>query len=213
MKESRSENDGLNALKNTDLKVLSIGISTAGEAEIKMVKDQPGRSVVATTLDQNGLEYVREKIKAAGYDSQIEARFEDIAKEDLPYENETFNFIYARLVLHYLTAQQLHTALSSMYRILKNDGRVFIVVRSVESQELHDGVIGYDSNTHITTYTTAFGARAERYFHTVTSISGAVEEAGFHINSVDVFDEDLSVDFNREGEAVSNNLIELVARK
>ncbi len=213
--ESRSERDGLSALARDDVHMLSVGVSTGGDAEIKMLQNVRERNVIATTLDVDGLELVRQKVESAGLSERIDLRIEDIASNELPYAAESFDFVYARLVLHYLTAQQLEVALRNIFRVLKQNSRMFVVVRSTESQELKGTkVIGYDEVTHMTTYLDPSGEPAVRYFHTVESISNAVEEAGLTIEHIDTFDEDLSTTFSRTDAVRSTNtLIELIASK
>ena len=53
---STSENNGIKFLTSNDKKVYSVGISTAGVAEICMAKKQSDRNVIATTVDTDGAE-------------------------------------------------------------------------------------------------------------------------------------------------------------
>ena len=213
--KSRSEQDGLDTLSPTDLNILSVGISTGGKAEIKMLNMEPKRQVTATTLDENGLEMLRKQVEGTAITGRLDLRIEDISSDSLPYADTEFDFVYARLVLHYLSAQDLQIALRNIHRILKEGGRVFIVVRSKDTQELtKSNIIRYDKQTCLTTYRAPSGRSAVRYFHTIESISAAVKKAGFTPQSVGQFDEDLSPGFNRDtGQWIPNNVIELVATK
>lgn len=212
---SRSENDGLAAITENDLLVLSIGISTGGAAEIRMLRSNPKRHIIATTLDEDGIESVREKVRRMGLSNHIELRLEDISAENLAYEDEMFDFVYARLVLHYLSAQKLETALGSLHRIIKPGGKLFVVVRSTDSPELQESPhVSYDETTCLTTYQSPSGTFATRYFHTVESISAALETNGFRLEAISKFDEKLSPDFERNsGIWVLNNVIEVLAKK
>jgi cyclopropane fatty-acyl-phospholipid synthase-like methyltransferase len=213
--QSRSEQDGLGCLQDTDLRILSVGISTAGRAEILMAQQNSNRHIVATTLDAHGAASTREQIAAAGLSDRITVKLEDISAEPVPYDADAFDFVYARLVLHYLSAQALEVALSNIQTILKKGGMLFVVVRSTESEEIQmkaDVVI--DENTQLTTYTNSEGVPATRYFHTQHSISSALERHGFVIERISQFDEDLSTSFDRNnGIWNPNNLIELIAYK
>ncbi|MFZ1484218.1 MAG: methyltransferase domain-containing protein [Candidatus Saccharimonadales bacterium] len=213
--ESQSEIEGLSFIADKDMRILSVGISTGGEAEIKMLRSNPDRTVVATTLDQEGLEKVRTKIEGTELSSRLELRLEDIASEKLEYEENSFDFIYARLVLHYLSAQKLLVALASLHKILKHGGSIFVVVRSSDIAELKTTpFLEYDEDTCLTTYQNPSGGRATRYFHTIESISGALISSGFIIQKVDKFDEKLSPNFNRDSDIwVLNNVIEVLATK
>lgn len=210
---SQSEQDGLDALLDSDVRVLSVGISTGGEAESKMLESSPQRHVTATTLDQEGIEHIKASI-ATNLADRLSLRLENIADPELQYADNSFDYVYARLVLHYLSAGDLDVALTSIHRILKKNGRLFVVVRSTDSPELKDGTLSYDEVTRLTTYKAPSGRIAVRYFHTVDSISDALEGNGFTIDSVKVFDEDLSPGFVRDGTIrITNNLIEVLASK
>lgn len=55
MNYSRSEENGLRLLKDTDLQILSVGVSTGGVAEVRMAQSaDPKRHIVATTVDDKG---------------------------------------------------------------------------------------------------------------------------------------------------------------
>lgn len=173
-KPSISEEHGLALLSKTDLNVFSPGISTAGFAEIRMAKQNKERKIVATTIDDKGLDFANEVIKQMGLGSQIETRNEDLRSSDYP-ENY-FDFIYARLVLHYLSYSDLDNVLSMFYKSLKNNGRVFVVVRSIKNVDYNDPNITFDSNTKLTTiyYRNKEGqvdGNSVRYFHTPKSMS------------------------------------------
>lgn len=211
---SLSEKHGIDLLLDSDMDILSVGISTGGEAEIKMAKYDPRRRIVATTLDKDGADQARAKIAEQGMSEHITVKVEDVAGE-LPYPESSFDYIYARLVLHYLSAQQLETALASLYRVLRPTGRLFVVVRSTASQELQQSAnVSYDETTHLTTYLTHWGSTATRYFHTKESISAALQAAGFTISSIDTYDESLSPSFGRDDNNwAPNSVIEVVAEK
>jgi SAM-dependent methyltransferase len=126
---SISEEHGIALLSRKDLAVYSVGISTGGSAEIRMAKGNPSRHIIATTIDREGLDFAVQCIHQHGLDSRIEAKFEDVS-QPLPYPNGTFDYIYARLVLHYLARAELEIALRELHRVLKPSGKLFIVVRS-----------------------------------------------------------------------------------
>lgn len=215
MKHSRSEEDGLRLIRDTDRAVLSVGISTGGVAEMRMIADHPDRTVTATTLDEEGARAVKEKIKNAGKIHQVEVRVENIADPNMQDADETYDYIYARLVLHYLSKQELPVGLANMMRVLRPGGRVFVVVRSTKCEELRpENIVSYDTQTELTTYRTPSGSVAVRRFHTIDSITDAIRQAGFVIDDACQFDEDLSPSFNRDnGVWVTNNLIEVAAHK
>lgn len=147
-KPSISEEHGLALIKHDDLTVFSPGISTAGFAEIRMARSNPQRKVIATTIDEKGLAFAREVIDEVGLTDQIETRLEDL-REAEGYPDNYFDFIYARLVLHYLSSQDLDAVLANFHRTLKDGGELFIVVRSAKNIPKRDDV-SFNDQTQMT---------------------------------------------------------------
>lgn len=58
-----------------------------------------------------------------------------MSREGLLYSSGEFDFVYARLVLHYLTQQQLSKSLMDLQWVLRKGGRIFVVVRSADCPE------------------------------------------------------------------------------
>jgi cyclopropane fatty-acyl-phospholipid synthase-like methyltransferase len=214
---SISEEHGLDALKPNDLSVYSVGVSTAGNAEIRMAKANKDRKIIATTIDQKGAAFAEERIKEQGFDGQITVKLEDCA-QPLTYADGTFDYIYARLVLHYLNKQQLTTALAELRRVLKPGGSLFIVVRSTKNIDYTSEDSTHDPESGFTTYTThPVSGNSEvrrRMFHTPGSISEYVRNAGFSISEITDYQERLFDDFHRKVQAEhEDNVIELMAAK
>lgn len=150
-KPSESENHGIDLITEKDINILSIGISTAGAAEIEMTKKNPNNHIIATTIDEEGLEFTKNIIKQYGLEDRIELKMEDVSTK-LPYSDEQFDFIYARLVLHYLDNDKLKQTLKEIKRILKNNGSFYIVVRSRNEWEAKLKGTTYDEVTGLTRY-------------------------------------------------------------
>lgn len=200
-KPSISEEHGLSLINQDDLVVFSPGISTAGFAEIRMARANPLRKVVATTIDERGLKFAQEVIDEVGLQDQIETKLEDL-REAGDYPSEYFDFIYARLVLHYLSAQDLDKVLANFHRTLKPDGKLFIVVRSAKNIP-NNGDIAVDEKTKLTSipHRNAQGQVTyleTRYFHTPDSIRQHLEQASFDIKHIEEYQEQLYKDFMRK---------------
>jgi ubiquinone/menaquinone biosynthesis C-methylase UbiE len=215
-KFSTTENHGIGQLTDEDLIVYSVGISTGGIAEMRMA-ELPSRQIIATTIDHNGLRFAQEQIDQADLSDQIELKLEDVA-EQIQYPDNYFDYIYARLVLHYLPRVKLEIALSSLQRVLKPGGRLYAVVRSNKCEHalLPDSI--YDPETELTEYTESDTSgntfRLRRHFFSEKEFAKYVEAAGFTINSVTNLDEHLFKDFMRTVPATqTDNLIELRATK
>lgn len=175
IKASISEDNGIAALTNDDLQVLSVGISTGGVAEIRMAEANPKRHIVATTIDQDGVTFAQKYIAEKHLEEQIETKIEDVA-EPLPYTDAHFDFIYARLVLHYLPKDKLVTALAELHRVLKPGGRLFVVVRSTKCPDAMRADAHFDPATSLTSCTFADEKTGKthsysRYFHTENQLA------------------------------------------
>lgn len=207
-----SEEHGLAALRSSDLIVYSVGISTGGSAEIRMAKMEEDRCVVATTLDVKGAAFTKNEVDSQGLSQQIVVKIEDVT-QPLPYEDETFDFIYARLILHYLAKDDLNKALAELFRVLKKGGRFYVVVRSKECFEAKSLEAIYDEETCLTSYPYQTGV-VKRYFHTPESIQAHLKGAGFSIDYLISYPEQIYVDYQRTIPASHiDDLIELLASK
>ncbi|HJP96840.1 MAG TPA: class I SAM-dependent methyltransferase [Candidatus Saccharimonadales bacterium] len=215
---SKSEDNGIALLTDADKKIYSVGISTGGIAEIRMAQADPARHIIATTIDQEGLAFAQKYIHEKGLDAQIEAKLEDVA-QPLPYQDDYFDFVYARLVLHYVPKAALDKALAELHRVLKPAGRLFVVVRSVECPDVKDPSATYDPETGLTTRVmtneeTGRQKATVRYFHTEQSITDHMAKAGFTIQHITSYDERLYSDFMRTKQSPhDDNVIEVVATK
>ncbi len=213
---STSEDNGLAAMPQGAIRIYSVGVSTAGVAEIRMAQASTGTKIIATTTDESGADRTRELIKDKGYEEQIDVKIEDICLP-LPYADDDFDYVYARLVLHYLTRQQLAAALDELFRVLKSGGKLFVVVRSTNNRAATTNAISYDPETGMTTHTTKISEGSvirQRFFHTTETITEFVKKAGFSIEYVKGYDEKLFFDFDRTIPSDhSNNLIEVLAAK
>ncbi len=218
IKASISEDNGIATLTNDDLQILSVGISTGGVAEIRMAEANPKRHIVATTIDEEGVAFAKKYITERHLDGQIEAKIEDVA-EPLPYTDAHFDYIYARLVLHYLPKDKLVAALDELHRVLKAGGRLFVVVRSTKCPDATREDAHFDPATNLTSCSftddkTGKVHSYSRYFHTEDSISKYVAGAGFNVAYTKAYDEHLYVDFMRtELSPKTDNIIELLATK
>lgn len=218
-KTSISEKNGLELIRKDDLKILSIGISTAGAAEIQMAMDNKNRHIVATTIDNNGLEYTKNIVKQKGLENRIELKLEDVSKKMI-YSSNYFDFVYARLVLHYLDNEKLKNALSEIYRVMNNNARFFIVVRSLNEWEAKLEGASFDEKTGITKYPyiETIGTDNVEYsytrLHSKESISEFLKDAGFKVDYIKEYDEYLYRDYERTKiNEKPNSIIEVCARK
>src|SRR5690348_4014954 len=179
MRSSISEDHGIALLSNEDLRIYSVGVSTGGVAEIRMAQAHSKRHIIATTIDPDGALFAGERIQQLGLEQRIKVRIENVA-QPLPYPNEQFDFIYARLILHYLPKLDLISALNELCRVLRPKGQIFIVVRSDKCLEAHRQHSIFNPETGMTTYTSN-GHSFSRYFHNEQSLENYLRSAGFQI--------------------------------
>lgn len=211
-KFSISEIDGINLVSKDTKRILSVGISTNGNAEIEMLK-RSDAFITATTIDQRGIEKTREIVDENSLSNRIELKLEDVRDKDI-YKNNYFDLIYARLVLHYLTDNELLEVLKEFRRILKDNGLLYIVVRSDECEEIKNGYISYDDETGMIEHKTFTGKIDKRRFHSYKSISKAIKDSGLSIKEIKDYDEILYADYERTIPVdVRNNLIEVICFK
>lgn len=218
-KPSKSEENGINLITANDLNILSIGISTAGSAEIKMAEKNRNSHIIATTIDKEGLNYTKNIIEQYGLSERIETKLEDISEKML-YNDEFFDFVYARLVLHYLDNENLTNALKEIKRVMKKHGRLYIVVRSRDEWEAKLEGASYDENTGITKYPKydTLGTDNVEYLyrrlHTVDSLSSFLVAEGFDIKYIKEYKEQSYKDYKRtEKVKYPNSLIECLCEK
>lgn len=218
-KSSISEEHGIKLIKSKDKNILSIGISTAGLAEIKMAKKNPNSHIIATTINDKGLEFTKKRIIQEGLEDRIELKIEDISKE-LPYTDNYFDFIYARLVLHYLDNKQLEKSLSEIHRVMKENSKFFIVVRSLKEWEAKLEGATFDKETGMTKYPDieTIGTNNVRYLyrrlHSKESIKQFLLKSGFKIDYIKEYEEQLYIDYERAKKILKpNKIIEVCASK
>lgn len=218
-KPSKSEKRGLKLLNPDMENILSIGISTGGSAELNMAKVCPKAKIVATTIDEKGLNFSIEKLSTFPEFERIEAKIEDVSKP-MPYADNTFDYVYARLVLHYLDKQQLNDALNEIFRVLKPNGILFVVARNNKEWEIQkpEFIISYDEETNITTYYEQWKKEVvrKRQFLSDKQLQYVLIEHNFKIKTVKSYRERLFTDYERKKKFQSkkpNYLTEVVAVK
>jgi len=199
-KPSTSEEHGLASIRRDDIIVFSPGISTAGFAEIRMARGNPQRKVIATTIDKKGLGFAEQVIGEVGLTDQIETRLEDLREAN--YQDNYFDFIYARLVLHYLSSQDLDSVLANFHRILKDGGKLFVVVRSDKNIPKSDD-LSFDEETQMTSIPHYddegnISYMETRYFHTSQTIRQHLEKANLNVDEIQEYQEQLYKDFMRK---------------
>jgi len=192
-KPSQTEDNAIRFLSNISFKnIKSIGISTAGYFEGYFA--ELGKNVVATTLDKAGMKYTEELL---GKCENLEFRIEDVTQK-MPEKDNTYDVLYSRLCLHYISDAELKTALAECYRVLKPGGTFIAVVKSLNDWTAKTPGAYYENETGYT-YTPAIKRyqKAFRRLHSVNSITDAFKNAGFSITFSNELDETIYEDYER----------------
>lgn len=214
-KSSRSESDGLKLIDKSFTDILSVGISTGGSAELEMARLAPRAKIIATTLDRAGLEFTDKILNALAERDRIETKIEDVTQK-MPYRDETFDFVYARLVLHYLDRQGLSNALDEIFRVLKKGGLFYAVIRNRDEWELKvpNAIIDYDGASNITTYFDQQHKVCKRQFLSEQEMRELLMQHGFKVVSGKSIKEYIYIDYQRTMRSKRpNSLSEVVAKK
>jgi len=218
----RSELDGISLMTDKDINVYSVGISTFGTTELEMARQDKSREIIATTIDAEGIRATEEKFKQLNephITGRITLKNEDVSKP-LQYPEAEFDFVYARLVLHYLDRQGMASALKELNRILKKEGKLYVVVRSIKAWDANLPENTYNNETCMTTYPfhdhtgKLTDKKISRQFFTPESIQSYLIHAGFVIKSIIEYEEQTFQDFLRQKPSLHPEpLIEVYAVK
>lgn len=195
--------------KLTFQKIKSIGISTAGYFEGFWA--ERGKQVTATTLDSKGMKYTQDLLKET---VNLQFHIEDATKK-MPEEDNTYDIIYSRLCLHYISDIELKQTLSECYRILKVGGQIIIIVKSLNDWTSKTTGAYYEPATGYT-YTPAIKrySKLSRRLHTIQSITEALYNAGFNVQYSNELNETIYEDYERiKVEKPDASLIEVYATK
>lgn len=211
--ESISEDRGLALLTIDDLNVLSLGISTAGIAEIRMAEQHPKRHIIATTIDEKGILFTKGIIEQHGIsDEQIELKNENVTKP-MPYDDNSFDFIYSRLCLHYVDDNDMKSALKEIKRVLKPNKKIFIALQSLESlKKLKDPI--FIKETGMTRYVRGIDEVRYRRFYSQDDFREVVKDSGLKIISMCEYMELTCSDYERQKPSSKpSGILEIVLTK
>jgi ubiquinone/menaquinone biosynthesis C-methylase UbiE len=132
----------------------------------------------------------------------------------MPYADDTFDYVYARLVLHYLGKSDLENAVREIYRVLKPQGKLYVAVKSDKELTYKEVPVKYDADTNMTGIADPMDAGKLRYRQFMSPQSVKNYLRSFKVISVDEFQEQTYHDYGREVKAESPaTLVEAIAQK
>ena len=195
---SKSEERLLKYITDKDLDCLHVGLSTGWFWELISAKMNLNRKIIGTTIDKKGLEFSENLFRQNWVSDQIEIKLEDVTTVGI-YENNQFDIVYARLVLHYISKYEIQKTVDELYRITKEWWKLLVVVKSVNNAWKHTT---YDDKAglHISTYYDAKGDITwvgKRYYHSEETIRNTLESSWFTVSSIESYDEKLCKDYSR----------------
>ena len=209
-KYSLAEQHAIDFLEGLSFETIkSIGISTAGYFEGYWA--ERGKKVVATTLDSKGMEYTKNLLKEV---ENLTFQIESVT-QSMPEENCTYDVVYSRLCLHYISDIELKKAFKECYRVLKKDGHIIVIVKSLNDWTAKTEGAYYEPETGYT-YTPSIKrySKISRRLHSIQSITEALSTAGFKIQYSNEFAESIYEDYERTAIEVSDaTLIEVYGAK
>lgn len=114
-------------------KLLELG---AGQAQDGCYFAEQGFSVISTDLEDSALELAKQKVADKG--ASVEIQKVDL-REELPFDNESFDVVYAHLSLHYFDHETTMRLIGEVQRVLKPGGVLAFLVNSVNDPEYKQG--------------------------------------------------------------------------
>ncbi len=137
-------------------KVLELG---AGQAQDGCYFAEQGFSVISTDLEDSALELAKQKVADKGV--SVEVQKVDL-REELTFDNESFDVVYAHLSLHYFDHETTTRLIGEVRRVLKPGGVLAFLVNSVNDPE-------YKQGEEIEPDYFQIGKTAKRYFSEATA--------------------------------------------
>lgn len=102
--------------------ILDIGAGT-GTLAILLKETNPAIYVTGIDPDERILEIAQKKAAQ----KNVSVKFLPVPAEKVPFPNEKFHIVVSTLIFHHLPTESKKQALKEIYRVLKNDGKLFLV--------------------------------------------------------------------------------------
>lgn len=113
--------------------VLELG---AGQAQDSRFFASIGYKVMATDLEETAIELAKQKVT----DKSVKVDFKKVdLREELPFESDSFEVVYAHLSLHYFDKETTVRLFGEIQRVLKKGGVLAFLVNSVNDPEYKTG--------------------------------------------------------------------------
>lgn len=133
-----SSDEGTNFAKEVESQIpknsniLELGCGAGNDAAFFALA---GHRVIATDFSQSAIDKNKEKYKEIP-----NLGFEVLDMENsFPFEDQSFDVIYARLSLHYFTDKKTKEIFSELSRVLKSGGTLVFICKSVDDPRYGEG--------------------------------------------------------------------------
>jgi ubiquinone/menaquinone biosynthesis C-methylase UbiE/ADP-ribose pyrophosphatase YjhB (NUDIX family) len=173
-------------------KVLELG---AGQAQDSCFFATRGFEVTATDIEESALELAKQKAA----EKSVTVKFKNVdLREELPFERENFDVVYAHLSLHYFDKETTLRLFGEIQRVLKKGGVFAFFVNSINDPE-------YKTGKELEPDYFQIDKTAKRYFSEYTARDFA---QWFDINLLDEFGETY-----KDSAKGVHNLVRFIGRK
>lgn len=115
--------------------ILELG---AGQGQDSRYFAKLGYNVVSTDFEETALRQNEAKLTSA-IASQVTTKKVDL-RHELPFEDESFDVVYAHLSLHYFDRATTYRIFSEIHRVLRPHGVLAFFTNSVEDPEYNSGI-------------------------------------------------------------------------
>jgi ubiquinone/menaquinone biosynthesis C-methylase UbiE len=103
-------------------RILDLGAGT-GTLTRELKHSAPAAEVIGLDADARVIEIARQKAAAAG----LPLRFDQGFATALPYDSNSFDRVFASLMLHHLTLEDKRTTLGEVWRVLRPGGELHVL--------------------------------------------------------------------------------------
>ncbi len=96
---------------------------------------QNGHSVFLLDISGQALQTAVQNAHKLSLNSQLTTKQVDLDDGKLPLDDKSIEILYSRLALHYFNKQKSIEIFKEIYRVLKDDGQAYIVVKSPNDEK------------------------------------------------------------------------------
>ncbi len=130
--------------------ILELGSGTGADALYFL---QKGHIVIALDISEFALNVLQEKAKSMNLSNRLVVEKADFSILPLPVKDSSVDICYSRVSLNYFGAKETALIFADIYRVLKQGGRAFLILKSPddikEISYLEENATLYEPNVYI----------------------------------------------------------------